>query len=267
MAKIRLDVGMSHRLPILALLALLVFGAVAVARGEIRQKGNLRISFNGGFAPHSLPRNRLAPVTVTLEGRISTTDGSHPPALRTLEVEVNRHGRIFTRGLPTCASSVLQTTSSEAALRRCGRALVGKGSFTAVLDSTEGPIPADGKLLAFNGSAHGHRALLLHFHANRPVQATLVLPFAISHRATGEFGTVLTTVVPNVAGGLGSVTSIDLKLGREFHYRTRRVGFLSASCAAPAGFPGVTFTFARGRFHFADGREIDASLSRACRVR
>jgi hypothetical protein len=267
MAKTRLAVGMRHRLPILALLVLLALGVVAVAQGEIRQVGNLRISFDGGFAPRSLPRDRLAPVTVTLEGRISTTDGSHPPALEMLEVAVNRHGRIFTRGLPTCTAPVLQTTSSQAALRRCGRALVGKGSFTAVLDSTEGPIPADGKLLAFNGSARGHQALLLHFHANRPVQATLVLPFTIAHQAKGEFGTVLTTVVPRLAGGLGSITSIDLKLGREFSYRGRRVGFLSASCAAPAGFPGVTFTFARGSFHFADGRDIAAPLSRDCRVR
>jgi hypothetical protein len=258
---------MRHRLPIFALLVLLALVAAAVAQGELKQEGNLRISFDGGFAPRSLPRDRLAPVTVTLEGRISTTDGSHPPALQTLEVEVNRHGKLFTRGLPACTGPELQTTGSAAALRRCGPSLVGKGTFTAVLDSTEGPIPADGKLLAFNGSAHGREALLLHFHTDRPVQATLVLPFTISRRAKGRFGTVLTTAVPNLAGGLGSITSIDLELGREFSYRGRRVGFVSASCAAIAGFPGATFTFARGSFHFADGRVINASLSRSCRVR
>lgn len=267
MAKTRLPVGMRHRLPIIALLVLLLLGAATAARGELKQKGNLRISFDGGFAPRALPRDRLAPVTVSLEGRISTTDGSHPPALKTLEVEVNRHGKILNRGLPTCTGSVLQTTSSEAALRRCGRALVGKGTFTAVLDSSEGPIPADGKLLAFNGSARGRDALLLHFHINRPVQATLVLPFTISRRAKGQFGTVLTTAVPNLAGGLGSITSVDLRLGRQFTHRGRRVGFFSASCAAPAGFPGAFFTFARGRFHFADGRVIEATLGRDCRVR
>jgi len=266
MAKTRLGLGMRHRLPILASLALVALGAVAVARAEIRQVKNVRIAFDGGFAPHSLPRDRPAPVTVTLEGRISTTDGSHPPALRTLEVEVNRHGRIFTRGLPRCTGAVLQTTSSQAALRRCGPALVGKGSFTAVLDSTEGPIPVGGKLLAFNGSSNGREALLLHFHADRPVQATLVLPFVISRKAEGRFGTLLTADVPRLAGGLGSITSIDLKLGREFSYRGRRVAFLSASCAAPPGFPGIGFTFARGRFHFA-GLDMDLSLSRSCRVR
>jgi hypothetical protein len=258
---------MRHRLPILALLLVLAFGAAGVARGQIEQVKNLRISFNGGFVPRSLPRDRLAPVTVTLEGRISTTDGSHPPALETLEVEVNRHGRILARGLPSCTAPVLQTTSTEAALRRCGPALVGKGSFTAVLDSSEGPVPVEGKLLAFNGGTRGHRALLLHFHANRPVQATLVLPLAISHKAKGEFGTVLSTDVPRLAGGLGSITSLELKLGREFSYRGRRVGFVSASCAAPAGFPGIGFTFARGRFHFANQVEMHPALSASCKVR
>jgi hypothetical protein len=267
MAKTRLRVGMRHRLPILMLLVLLVLGGAAVAQGELAQKGNLRISFDGGFAPRSLPRDRLVPVPVTLEGRISTTDNTHPPALRTLEVEVNRHGKIFTRGLPTCTNPVLQTTTSEGALRRCGGSLVGKGTFTAALDSTEGQIPVSGKLLAFNGRAHGHEALLLHFHTNRPVGATLVLPFTISRRAKGEFGVVLTTTIPTLAGGLGSITSVDLKLGREFTYRGRRHGFINAACPAPAGFPGIGFTFARGSFHFADGRVIDASLSRNCRVR
>jgi hypothetical protein len=260
---------MRNRLAIPPLLALLVLvlGVVAVAQGELTQKGNLRISFDGGFTPHSLPRERLAPVTVTLEGKISTTDGSHPPALERLEVEVNRHGRILTRGLPTCTSPVLQTTTTEAALQRCRPALVGQGSFTAVLDSAEGPLPLAGRLLAFNGSARGHRALLLHFHVDRPVQATLVLPFTISHEAKGQFGTVLTTRVPKLAGGLGSITSVDLRIGREFTSRGRRLGFVSASCAAPAGFPGAVFTFAKGRFHFADGRVLVAGLTRDCRVR
>jgi hypothetical protein len=258
---------MRHRLPILALLALLALGGAAVARGELAGVGDLRISFRGGFAPRSLPRDRLAPVTVSLEGRIWTTDGSHPPPLQTLEVELNRHGAIFTRGLPDCAASALQATTSEAALGRCGPALVGKGTFTAVLDSSEGPIPVNGKLLAFNGSVHGQEALLLHFHANRPVQATLVLPFAISHPTRGEFGTLLTTVVPTLAGGLGSVTGVDLKLGREFHYRGRRVGFLNASCAAPAGWSGVGFNLARGRFHFTGRPVMKLNLSGSCRVR
>lgn len=258
---------MRHRLAISIVVALVAFGAAAVAHGELSQVGNLRISFDGGFAPRSLPRERLVPVTVTLEGRISTTDGSHPPPLERLEIKVNRHGRFSTRGLPRCAAPRLQSTDTRQALQRCRPALVGTGSFTAVVDSAEGPIPVAGRMLAFNGSAHGDEALLLHFHIERPVPVTLVLPLTIARQAKGQFGTVLTTVVPKLAGGLGSITGIHLEIDREYSYRGHRVGFVNASCAAPAGFPGAVFTFVKGSFYFADGRVIRTPLSRDCRVR
>ena len=78
---------------------------------------------------------------------------------------------------------------------------------------------------------------MLHLYGTVPVRATFVLPLAISHRATGQFGTFLSATVPVLAGGLGSITDIDLKIGREYAYRGQRRGFFSASCAAPAGFP------------------------------
>lgn len=258
---------MRRRLAIPALLALAVLLGAGVARGELTQKGDLRISFDGGFAPRSLPRDRPTPVTATIEGSIGTTDGTHPPALRQLEIALNRNARLSTRGLPTCASALLQSTTTEAALLRCRPALVGHGSFRATLDSTQAPVPASGKILVFNGRRKGRPALILHLYGTVPVRATFVLPLAISHRPTGQFGTFLSATVPVLAGGLGSITDIKLEIGREYSYRGRRVGFLSASCAAPAGFPGAVFSFARGSFRFADGRRLDTTLTRDCKVR
>lgn len=258
---------MRHRIAIPLLLALAVLLGAAVAQAELAQKGDLRISFGGGFTPHSLPRDRTAPITVSVEGSIGTTDGTHPPALQRLEVELNRNGRLSTRGLPSCPSGLLQSTSSEEALHRCRPALVGQGEFSAELASSEGEVPVEGKVLAFNGRSGSRQALLLHFAARTPVQATLVLPFVVSHTAKGQFGTLLSANIPVLAGGVGSITEVKLKIGREYGYRGKRRSFLSASCAAPAGFPGAVFTFARGKFHFADGREIETSLSRDCSVR
>ncbi|HEX2707878.1 MAG TPA: hypothetical protein VHM66_07725 [Solirubrobacterales bacterium] len=110
------------------LLALAVLLGAGVARGELSQKGERRISFDGGFTPRSLPRDRPAPVTVSIEGSIGTTDGTHPPALRRLEIALNRNGRLSTRGLPACTSPLLQSTSTEAALERCRPALVGSAA-------------------------------------------------------------------------------------------------------------------------------------------
>jgi hypothetical protein len=258
---------MRHRIAITLLLTLAALLGASAAQGEFAGKGDLRISFDGGFTPHALPRDRPAPITVSVEGSIATTDGSHPPALRVLEVSLNRNGKLSTQGLPACTSGLLQSTSSKQALRRCQPALVGSGEFTAVLQSSEGEVPVKGRILAFNGHSGGGRAMLLHFYATTPVQATLVLPFVFSRRATGQFGTVLTANIPVLAGGVGSITDVKLKVGREYTYRGARRSFLSASCAAPSGFPGAVFPFARGTFHFEDGRVIKTTLTRDCRVR
>jgi hypothetical protein len=255
------------RLLIAAVLSALTLLGTGVASSELSQNGNLRISFGGGFAPRSLPRDRFAPVRVGIEGTISTTDGSHPPALRRFEVALNRDGRLSTRGLPVCTGPALQSTTTEAALARCRPALVGHGSFKADLQATEATTPAHGTILVFNTRIGGRPGLLLHFYGTVPVRATFVLPLLIEHDSTGPFGTVLATRIETLAGGAGSITEIDLSIGREYTYHGRRYSFISASCAAPAGFPGAVFTFARGSFYFADGRQINTTLTRDCRVR
>jgi hypothetical protein len=257
---------MLRRLAIPILLCAAALAAAGVARGELSQSGNLRISFDGGFTPRSLPRDRPAPVTVSVEGSIATIDGSHPPPLRRLEIEMNRAGTISTRGLPVCSSPVLQSTTTEAALARCRPALVGRGSFNADLSFEQQGFPAQGTILAFNSRQKGKPALLLHLFGTVPVRATLVLPLAISRRPQGQFGTLLSADVPKLAGGFGSITKIQLRIGREYSYRGQRRGYISASCAAPAGFPGAVFPFVRGSFVFGEST-LRTTLTRDCRVR
>jgi hypothetical protein len=258
---------MRHRLAISALLTLAVLLMAGVAKGELSQKGNLRISFQGGFTPHALPRERPAPITVSVEGSIGTTDGTRPPALRELQIGLNRAGRISTRGLPTCTTALLQSTTDDAAMGRCRSALVGHGGFSASLETLGQLTPAHGHALIFNGLFQGKPALLLHFYVSVPVQVTLVLPLVIAHQGKGKFGTTLTARIPTLAGGLGSITKVALKIGRQYSFEGKRRSYISASCAAPAGFPGAPFTFARGAFDFADGRAITTILTRNCVVR
>lgn len=247
------------------LVCALALGAT-LARAEVAQEGTLRITFDGGFAPKSLPRDQPAPITVRVDGEISTTDGSHPPPLKRLQIELNRAGTISSLGLPTCSQTLLQSTSTEAALARCRPALVGGGSFEATL-KLGGNVPARGRALVFNGREGSRKELLLHFFTSTPVQATLVLPLTIRRQAEGRYGTVLTTTIPQLAGGFGSITSVKLRIGREYTYRGEPRSYISASCAAPAGFPGASFPFARGNFSFAGARTIHATLNRACKVR
>lgn len=257
---------MRRRFGIAVVLALVALSAAALASGDVSQEGNVRVSFSGGFAPHGLPRERPVPVTISVSGRVSTVDGSHPPPLRRIVLELNRNGRISTAGLPLCRAALLQSTTSREARSRCRGALVGNGSFAADLAEAGDPIPSRGRILVFNARRHGRSELLLHLYGTTPIQATFVLPLKISHRK-GELGTVLAAELPTIAGGVGSVTELSLEIGREYRYRGKRRGYVSASCAAPPGFSLAPFTLARGNFHFDGGTEIDAVLTRECRVR
>ncbi len=257
---------MRRRFVTLALLLVAAGGLAAVARAEVVQSGDLRVKFEADFTPKSLPRERPAPITVDVGGEISTTDGSGPPALRQMRVELNSAGKIETRGLPACTAPQLQSTSSEAALARCRPAQVGTGTFKAQLRLSGAPIAVDGRALVFNGRVGGRAGMLIHIYIASPVRVTLVVPIEIS-RGTGRFGTVLTTNVPLLAGGFGSITQLTLQIGRRYTSEGVRRSYLSAACAAPAGFPGAVFTFARGTFAFTGGRTIHTVLTRSCKVR
>lgn len=242
---------------------------------EIRQVGNLRVKLGAEYTPHTLPRLQPAPISVEVAGAISTTDGSHPPALRRLELSVNRNGRISTAGLPICTSAQLQSTTTEQALARCRGARVGRGNFRAQLAfGGEGDIPATGHIVAFNSRLKGKPALLLHLFIGVPVRVTMIIPIAIGHRRERQFGTVLRAQIPKLGGGLGSVTEIDLKLGRRYSFNGKRRSYLSAACGAPKGLPGAVFELLRGSFHFEGHPEVsnepvikDCTVARSSRPR
>lgn len=249
----------------------IVWGATlllaAVAHGESERVGNLIVTFDGRFAPHALPRDREVPVTVDISGKLRTADGERPPPLRSMSFAVDRHGKLSAHGLPTCEPGLLESTSSDEALSRCRRALVGTGGFGANVDFPDLEFPVKGRLLAFNTRARGRPAIALHIHGANPIKATFVLILHIHHPPKGTFGTVLSTRIPRLAADLGYVTDFSLSLGRRYRHRGEARSFISARCAAPAGFPGALFKFVRGSFSFANGKTVTTTLARDCVVR
>jgi hypothetical protein len=257
-----------RRLALIIVVSATALLGATLARGESVQQGNLRIGFDAAFAPQALPRERAVPVRVSLDGTVATTDGSRPPELKRISIGLNRHGRVTTRGLPACSPGALQAVPPETALRRCRPALVGHGRFGADLSISGGkPVRIDGKVLGFNSALSGRTAIAVYIGTDSPVQASVVLMFRIAHPKRGKFGTVLSTRIPEIAGSLGYVTDVSLSFGRKYTYRGRRLGFLSASCDAPSGFPGAIFSFARGSFGFANGQNLTSTVVRDCRVR
>ena len=253
---------------LIAVALLLVVGAVAVARAEVAQEGNLVIAFDGGIAPHALPRTGTAPVAVSIETAVRTTDGADPPPqLRAITIAINREGTIFDRGLPTCRVRRIQPATLAAAKRICGGAIVGRGRVgVRVLLANQPPFTFNGPLLVFNARpSGGKRRLLAQVYGTRPPSA-FVLTFRILRRQ-GEFGTVIRTVLPTTAQKWAYVTHFEMRLRRTYAYRGTRRSFVSAGCPAPSGFPGAIYTFARGTFEFAGGRQVTSTLVRDCTVR
>jgi hypothetical protein len=99
------------------------------------------------------------------------------------------------------------------------------------------------------------------------VQLVIVLTFRIVRVKKGSFGTIFVARIPKIASQLGYVTNVNLTFGRRYTYQDHPRSFLSARCAAPAGFPGAIFTLARGTFSFNNGQRISTALARNCWVR
>jgi hypothetical protein len=250
---------------LLALTALLCLGAVA--RAEVVQKDHLRVSLQGTLSPHSLPRSANAPIRVSVAAQIASTDGKTPPPLREISIAINRYGHLDATGLPVCRLEEIQPATNDDALAVCRRSLVGEGSFSAkVLLTGQAPFPSEGKVYAFNGELNGKPAILAHVYGTQPAPTSFTLAFVIS-RATGTFGTTLTASLPRVTSDSGYVTGLSLSLGKTFSYRGQKHFYLSASCPAPKGFPGANFPLARTSMSFANGRTLQGTLSRTCRVK
>jgi hypothetical protein len=250
-----------------ALTAAALCFSVSTSRAEVAQQGNLRVSFAGRIAPHSLPRVGLAPVAVSLAGEIKTTDGQKPPQLRTISLAINRNGRLDYRGLPRCNFHQIQPATTVEAREACRSSLVGTGTFEAnVALPEQSPFPSNGKVLAFNGNLHGKPVIYAHVYGTEPLPTSFVLPFRI-RQGSGAYGTTLLARLPQVAAEWGFVSGVSLTLRRSFTYQGRRHSYLSAGCPAPKGFPGATFSFAKAGFGFEDGRLLSSKLQRSCGVR
>lgn len=237
------------------------------AEAETAQKGNLRVSFSGRFAPTKLPRQGVAPISVAVGGQISTLDGAPPPQLQGIEIAINRAGRFDTAALPTCTYAQIQPSTTAAAQAACGPAKVGEGSFAAnVLLPEQSPFPSQGKIVAFNGVDGGRPVIFAHVYGTVPIPLsyTLVLRMAPGR---GRWGTTLSASLPAVTSDVAYVTGISLTLDRRFTAAGRTRGYVSAGCPAPPGFPGATFPLAKVAFAFQEAGTLSSTLTRSCTVR
>ena len=248
----------------LALISILATGALAA----VVQSGNLRVTVLSQVLPFKLPRDHDAPIAVFVSGHVQSVEGSVPPQLQRLQIEINRHALLQAKGLPTCRIPQVRASSTQRALSRCGPALIGSGQFWAQIVLPDQPAyPTRGRLLIFNGREHGHSLLLASIYATNPFSTSFVIPFRISHVDDGPYGTRLDASFPQALGNWGFVDRIKLTLRRKYRYRGAQLSYFNAACPAPAGTITTSFPLARVDFLFSGGTQIAAGVTKACRVK
>ena len=235
--------------------------------GETVQHDNLIVSAHGGVFPRQLPRHGLGPIQIRIAGRIRTTDAKPPPKLLSFSLDVNRHGKVFDRGLPICHRHQLRNATTRRALKECRAALVGRGHVSAnIFLPDQAPFPAEGTLLAFNSRIHGHRAVLGHVYGIDPVATTAVVPFIVGRAPGHTFGARITAILPSVASDWGFIAGFNMTFGRTYRFHGARHSYMSAGCPAPRGFRGAPYSLARLSYQFQGEPPLSTTIQRDCRA-
>jgi len=254
-----------------ALALALGVGALAcasLAQAAVIQEGNVRITVLSQILPYKLPRHGTAPIAVFVSGHLAEPHGGIPPQLKQMTVEVNKHGLLQSKGLPTCSLRQIQPASTERAMSSCGDALIGSGQFWAhIVLPDQGAYPTHGRLLIFNGRQGGKPVIFTHIFTANPFFSSFVIPFAISKIQKGPYGTKLTASLPQALGDWGYVDRIKLTLKRKYRFKGRRLSYFNAGCPAPEGSKRTVFPLALASFAFGEGLSISAKVEKACGVK
>jgi hypothetical protein len=239
-------------------------GCVLVAGGAnaaLVRVGNLVLTADGGFTPRQLPRRSYAPIDFRGFADLRSTDGSVPAPLQQAVIDFDRDGRLTTKGLPVCQPATLEGATPPEARNRCHGAIVGTGHVGALI-AREGqpPVPASSALTLFNGPRQeGKPTVILHARTTVPAVQTFLITVPIERRR-GAYRYRATVDVPPVAGGFGSLTHLDVKVGKRYSFHGAKRSYTAARCG-----DGILRT--HGRFTFSGGIIIDGSIEKACTVR
>jgi hypothetical protein len=216
---------------------------------------------DGGFKPQALPRRQRVPIRFQGYATISTKDGSQPPALRHVKLDFDRDGRLNVAGLPACPPGRLEARTAKQARRLCGGAIVGRGQVSARIELLGAGFRVRSPLTLFNGPRQGGSpTVIAHAQTTVPIFQAYVVVAPIERRQGRIFGYRTSFEVPPIAGGAGSLTRVQARLGRRYAHRGKRRSYVTARCS-----DGILQT--QGYFGFADGNVVFGSVFRSCTAR
>lgn len=215
----------------LALAGVLSLGVAAIASAVqiTLRAGNIVTTFGGTTSPKVMPKNSYVPISTNIFGKIGTANGNHPPALREVEFDIDKDIKINVKGYPSCKPGQLTARDTAAAMKVCGKTVLGKGgAHVEIAFPEQNPIKVASPLTIFNGGEKGGKVkLLIHIFIKVPVPAAVVTEVTITRKGSGIHSVAK---IPVVAGGSGSGLDFDFKLGKTYSYKGKKVGYFEAKC-------------------------------------
>jgi len=250
---------------VLGLLALSSVAAVGIAtaaggEGPVSVEiGTLKLTAGGGFTPKVLSKTKQTPIALKVEGSVKESDGTHPPAIREVDIEFDKGGEVHLKGIPPCKEGKIEATDTAAARKACGPSLIGEGEAIAQVALPEQP-PVNVKttVLVFSGGEKGGKAVMfVHGFFSSPVSGAIVTTVTITKHKNGRYGTLAVAKIPQITGGSGSITSFHLEIFKSVKVGSKTYNPLSASC-----YDGKLKAHVLGIFE--DGTKADLEIIRAC---
>jgi hypothetical protein len=210
------------------------------------------VPFDTSFTPSRLPAGKAAPVSLAFRQTIRRPDGSHPPALQELQLDLDRHFGLSVKGVPRCGPPIQESPVREGVLSRCEDAKVGSGTIEVeVAFPEQQPVRISGRVSIYNmGRWDGSTRFLLYALIPAPVTGAITPELGVHRESRGTYGWKGVLTVPKIADGAGSVTYLGVRF---------RKGIFSASCPE-----GQLLAHASSRF--VDGDVASGTLIHTCKT-
>lgn len=218
--------GLTAAVATAAVVAVVIGTSSAATTSVPAPLGNLDFTLGLSLAPKTLPKRTFAPATANIVGEVATKDGTHPPALREIALDVDRDVKLDTEGIPICRPP---ERSTRTAVKACRPSIVGAGNADIEFAFPEQkPLIVSPPVTIFNGGTEaGETTLFVHTFVTIPVPAAVVATVRV-RRLAGGLRSV--TKIPVIAGGAGSLIDFKLRLGSDYTDKDRRRSLLTARC-------------------------------------
>jgi hypothetical protein len=217
----------------------------------------LVVAIHGQATPEELPRHLMAPIALRMGGKVSTTNGSQPTALREVKVDFDKGGTVNAKGLPVCNKGQLVASDIVVVRRECRKSIVGTGeAHIAIKSLPQAPISVP--LTLFNGGVRdGVTTVFVQAAPTAalpmPMVATVRLSKAVNSEGSPKRGYGLQAVatIPAIAGE-GSLLDFSFKVKRIFNYKGTQQSYAMASCPESELRANMGLAFIDGTFISGD---------------